>query len=84
MVVATLLAMLVSASATAAMLLPIGIGVVRTVGDLIHDPASGRKSYQTRFSCMLMLAIAYGAGVGSVLHPSRASPTSSAAAPSNR
>lgn len=69
MVVAALLAMLVSASATAAMLLPIGIGVVRTVGDLIHDPASGRKSYQTRFSCMLMLAIAYGAGVGSVLTP---------------
>ncbi|WP_194396371.1 SLC13 family permease [Microbacterium atlanticum] len=69
MVVAALLAMLVSASATAAMLLPIGIGVVRTVGDLIHDPSTGVKSYQTRFSCMLMLAIAYGAGVGSVLTP---------------
>lgn len=70
MVVAILLAMLVSASATAAMLLPIGIGVVRTVGDLIHNPALGKhKSYQTRFSCMLMLAIAYGAGVGSVLTP---------------
>lgn len=70
MVVAILLAMLVSSSATAAMLLPIGIGVVRTVGDLIHDPAQGRpKSYQTRFSCLLMLSIAYGAGVGSVLTP---------------
>lgn len=68
-VVATLLAMLVSASATAAMLLPIGVGVVRTVGDLIAERNPGVTGHRTRFSCMLMLAIAYGAGVGSVLTP---------------
>lgn len=68
-IVATLLAMLVSASATAAMLLPIGIGVARTVGDLLHEKGTGEVNYRTRFSCMLMLAIAYGAGVGSVLTP---------------
>ena len=70
MLVAIALSMLVSASATAVMLLPIGIGVVRTVGDLIHgDSSSDKRKYQTRFSCMLMLAISYGAGVGSVLTP---------------
>jgi solute carrier family 13 (sodium-dependent dicarboxylate transporter), member 2/3/5 len=68
-VVAALLAMLVSASATAAMLLPIGIGVVRTVGDLIKERNPEVTGHRTRFSCMLMLAIAYGAGVGSVLTP---------------
>jgi sodium-dependent dicarboxylate transporter 2/3/5 len=68
-VVATLLAMLVSASATAAMLLPIGIGVVRTVGDLITEQDPQVTGYRSRFSCMVMLAIAYGAGVGSVLTP---------------
>jgi solute carrier family 13 (sodium-dependent dicarboxylate transporter), member 2/3/5 len=66
-VVATLLAMLVSASAAAAMLLPIGIGVVHTVGDLIKERNPEITGHRTRFSCMLMLAIAYGAGVGSVL-----------------
>ena len=68
-VVATLLAIMVSASATAAMLLPIGIGVVRTVGDLIQKQHPEVTGHRTRFSCMLMLAIAYGAGVGSVLTP---------------
>jgi sodium-dependent dicarboxylate transporter 2/3/5 len=68
-IVATLLAMLVSASATAAMLLPIGVGVARTVGDLLHKADSPGAHHRTRFSCMLMLAIAYGAGVGSVLTP---------------
>jgi sodium-dependent dicarboxylate transporter 2/3/5 len=68
-VVATLLATLVSASATAAMLLPIGVGVVRTVGDLVREQDPSITGYRTRFSCMLMLAIAYGAGVGSVLTP---------------
>ncbi|GAA3694936.1 DASS family sodium-coupled anion symporter [Arthrobacter ginkgonis] len=68
-IVATLLSMLVSASATAAMLLPIGMGVARTVGDLLQEPDSGPTNHRTRFSCMLMLAIAYGAGVGSVLTP---------------
>ncbi|MFC3996632.1 SLC13 family permease [Nocardiopsis sediminis] len=68
-VVATLLSVLVSSSATAAMLLPIGVGVVRTVGDLIEERTPGVSGHRTRFSCMLMLAIAYGAGVGSVLTP---------------
>ncbi|MET0191424.1 MAG: DASS family sodium-coupled anion symporter [Pseudonocardia sediminis] len=68
-VVAMLLATLVSASATAAMLLPIGVGVVRTVGDLIQERNPEVTGNRTRFSCMLMLAIAYGAGVGSVLTP---------------
>ncbi|MEQ3552116.1 DASS family sodium-coupled anion symporter [Pseudonocardia nematodicida] len=68
-VVAMLLATLVSASATAAMLLPIGVGVVRTVGDLIQERNPEVSGHRTRFSCMLMLAIAYGAGVGSVLTP---------------
>jgi sodium-dependent dicarboxylate transporter 2/3/5 len=68
-VVATVLATLVSASATAAMLLPIGVGVVRTVGDLVQEQNPQVRGHRTRFSCMLMLAIAYGAGVGSVLTP---------------
>jgi sodium-dependent dicarboxylate transporter 2/3/5 len=67
--VAMLLATLVSASATAAMLLPIGVGVVRTVGDLIQEQDPAITGHRTRFSCLLMLAIAYGAGVGSVLTP---------------
>ncbi len=68
-VVALLLAPLISASASAAMLLPIGMGVVRTVGDLIQEHHPEITSHRTRFSCMLMLTISYGAGVGSVLTP---------------
>lgn len=67
--VACILSMFVSASATAAMLLPIGIGVVKTIGDLIQKQNPDIKTNRTKFSCLLMLAIAYGASVGSVLTP---------------
>jgi sodium-dependent dicarboxylate transporter 2/3/5 len=83
--IATLLAMLVSSSATAAMLLPIGLGVVRAIGERIDgdrgsapsdihrggDPMSAHPSSPShqRFGCLLMLAIAYGAAVGCILTP---------------
>lgn len=68
-VVAVLLASVVSALATTAMLLPIGIGVVRTVGDRIQEQDPTVRSHRTRFACMVMLAIAYGSSVGSVFTP---------------
>ncbi|WP_257015462.1 DASS family sodium-coupled anion symporter [Rhodococcus sp. ACS1] len=68
-VVACILSMFVSSSATAAMLLPIGIGVVKTIGDLIQEQNPGIRTNRTKFSCLLMLSIAYGASIGSVLTP---------------
>ncbi|HEY5852696.1 MAG TPA: SLC13 family permease, partial [Aldersonia sp.] len=68
-IVACVLSMFVSASATAAMLLPIGVGVVKTIGDLIQEQNPHIKTNRTKFSCLLMLAIAYGASVGSILTP---------------
>lgn len=68
-VVACLLSIFVSSSATAAMLLPIGIGVVKTIGDLIQEQNPGIKTNRTKFACLLMLSIAYGASIGSILTP---------------
>jgi solute carrier family 13 (sodium-dependent dicarboxylate transporter), member 2/3/5 len=68
-VVACVLSIFVSASATAAMLLPIGIGVVNTIGDLIQKQNPEIKTNRTKFACLLMLSIAYGASIGSILTP---------------
>lgn len=59
----------VSSSATAAMLLPIGLGIANTVGAIIVKAYPGKKVSQLRFSCLVMLAIAYGASIGGLLTP---------------
>lgn len=68
-VVACGLSVFVSSSATAAMLLPIGIGVVKTIGDLIQEQNPHIRTNRTKFACLLMLSIAYGASIGSILTP---------------
>lgn len=67
--IAALLSALVSNSAAAAMLLPIGIGIVRTLGPELAESAGVTDASTTRFATMTMLMIAYGASVGGLLTP---------------
>ena len=83
-VVATLLSIMVSASATAAMLLPIGIGVVRTVGDLIQS-STPRSPGTAPASRACSCSPSPTARVSAPCSPrSPASPTSSAAVRSRK
>ncbi|MGP9724213.1 SLC13 family permease [Corynebacterium sp. AOP40-9SA-29] len=59
----------ISSSATAAMLLPIGIGIAGTVGKIIQEAHPEKTVSELRFSCLIMLSIAYGASVGGLLTP---------------
>lgn len=67
--VALIISGFVSSSATAAMLLPIGMGIAHTVGKVIQEAHPNKKVSQLRFSCLVMLSIAYGASVGGLLTP---------------
>lgn len=67
--VALVISGFVSSSATAAMLLPIGIGIAQTVGKLIVEQHPNKAVSELRFSCLIMLSIAYGASVGGLLTP---------------
>lgn len=67
--IATLVSAFVSNSAAAAMLLPIGIGIVRALGPELAEAAGVADASKTRFATMTMLMIAYGASVGGLLTP---------------
>ena len=60
----------ISNSATAAMLLPIGLGMMGALAGLVSDQAEGeRDPSRLRFGTALMLMIAYGASVGGLITP---------------
>ena len=61
MLATSLLSMWISNTATAVMMLPIGISVVGLLGDKIDDPKAGRN-----FGITLMLGIAYAANIGGI------------------
>lgn len=67
--IATLVSAFVSNSAAAAMLLPIGVGIVRALGPELAEAAGVENASKTRFATMTMLMIAYGASVGGLLTP---------------
>lgn len=67
--IATLVSAFVSNSAAAAMLLPIGVGIVRALGPELAEVAGVKDASRTRFATMIMLMIAYGASVGGLLTP---------------
>jgi sodium-dependent dicarboxylate transporter 2/3/5 len=64
----------VSNSATAAMLVPIGLGLVRTLtpmidGERADDGVTSRSRPTSRFSTAMMLMIAYAAALGGLITP---------------
>jgi len=68
--IAALLSAVISNTTTAAMLLPIGLGMLDALGDLVSEQSgSQRHSSRLRFGTALMLMISYGAGVGGLLTP---------------
>lgn len=67
--IAAVVSAFVSNSAAAAMLLPIGIGIVRALGPEVAEAAGVKDASKTRFATMTMLMIAYGASVGGLLTP---------------
>lgn len=67
--IAALISAFVSNSAAAAMLLPIGVGIVRALGPELKELTGIENPGRTRFATMVMLMIAYGASVGGLLTP---------------
>jgi solute carrier family 13 (sodium-dependent dicarboxylate transporter), member 2/3/5 len=60
----------ISNTATAAMLLPIGLGMMGALGGLVGEQSdTDRDVSRLRFGTALMLMISYGAGVGGLLTP---------------
>lgn len=58
----------ISNTATVAMLLPIGIGIVRSVSTISADDG-GPDLMRSRWATSLMLMIAYGASIGGLITP---------------
>jgi sodium-dependent dicarboxylate transporter 2/3/5 len=68
--IAALISSVISNTATAAMLLPIGLGMMGALGGLVQDQAGTERDVtRLRFGTALMLMISYGAGVGGLLTP---------------
>jgi solute carrier family 13 (sodium-dependent dicarboxylate transporter), member 2/3/5 len=68
--IAALLSSVISNTATAAMLLPIGLGMMGALGGLVQEQSGTDKDVsRLRFGTALMLMISYGAGVGGLLTP---------------
>lgn len=69
--IAALISAFISNTATAAMLLPIGLGMMGALGGLVSEQSSEDVSdtSRLRFGTALMLMISYGAGVGGLLTP---------------
>jgi solute carrier family 13 (sodium-dependent dicarboxylate transporter), member 2/3/5 len=60
----------ISNTATAAMLLPIGLGMMGALGGLVSEQSdTDRDPSRLRFGTALMLMIAYGASVGGLITP---------------
>jgi solute carrier family 13 (sodium-dependent dicarboxylate transporter), member 2/3/5 len=69
-VIAALLSSVISNTATAAMLLPIGLGMMGALGSLVQEQSGTERDVsRLRFGTALMLMISYGAGVGGLLTP---------------
>jgi solute carrier family 13 (sodium-dependent dicarboxylate transporter), member 2/3/5 len=68
--ISALLSSVISNTATAAMLLPIGLGMMGALGGLVQEQSgTDRDVSRLRFGTALMLMISYGAGVGGLLTP---------------
>ncbi|REE71429.1 sodium-dependent dicarboxylate transporter 2/3/5 [Rhodococcus wratislaviensis] len=68
--IALVISAFVSNSATATMLLPIGLGLIRTLNPIMSPGDTDSSApRQTRFATALMLMIAYAAAVGGMLTP---------------
>src|SRR5919112_1179560 len=68
--IAAALSAFISNTATTAMLLPIGLGMMAALGGLVADQAEGeRDPSRLRFGTAMMLMIAYGASVGGLITP---------------
>jgi sodium-dependent dicarboxylate transporter 2/3/5 len=60
----------ISNTTTAAMLLPIGLGMMAALGGMVQEQSdTDRDISRLRFGTALMLMISYGAGVGGLLPP---------------
>jgi solute carrier family 13 (sodium-dependent dicarboxylate transporter), member 2/3/5 len=60
----------ISNTTTAAMLLPIGLGMMAALGGMVKEQSdTDRDISRLRFGTALMLMISYGAGVGGLLTP---------------
>ena len=68
--IAAIISAFISNTTTAAMLLPIGLGMLEALGDLVSDQSGRQRPVaRLRFGTALMLMISYGAGVGGLLTP---------------
>ena len=68
--IAALLSAFISNTTTAAMLLPIGLGMMGALGGMVKEQSgSDKDTSRLRFGTALMLMISYGAGVGGLLTP---------------
>ena len=68
--IAAVISAFISNTTTAAMLLPIGLGMLEALGDLVSGQSENhRPTARLRFGTALMLMISYGAGVGGLLTP---------------
>ncbi len=68
--IAALISSVISNTATAAMLLPIGLGMMGALGGLVQEQSGTERDVsRLRFGTALMLMISYGAGVGGLLTP---------------
>src|SRR3712207_288260 len=60
----------ISNTTTAAMLLPIGLGMMGALGSMVQEQSdTNRDISRLRFGTALMLMISYGAGVGGLITP---------------
>src|SRR5918997_1196116 len=68
--IAASISSVISNTTTAAMLLPIGLGMMGALGGLVKEQSdTDRDVSRLRFGTALMLMISYGAGVGGLLTP---------------
>src|SRR5918999_2639957 len=68
--IAATISSVISNTATAAMLLPIGLGMMGALGGLVKDQSGTERDVtRLRFGTALMLMISYAAGVGGLLTP---------------
>lgn len=69
-IIAAMLSSVISNTTTAAMLLPIGLGMMGALGGLVKEQSGTERDVtRLRFGTAMMLMISYGAGVGGLLTP---------------